>query len=104
MASPTWIISGSGGMTARVASSTNIAWWHRFSAPTGTRQGPARMTKQQITAAIATITDLMQALRHAATEDKAAIYAGLNVQLTYHPGERIVAVQAGISRTCTKGS
>src|ERR1022692_2148601 len=33
MASPTWIISGSGGMTARVASSTNIAWWQRFSAP-----------------------------------------------------------------------
>jgi hypothetical protein len=32
--SPTWIISGSGGMTARVASSTNIAPWHRFSAPT----------------------------------------------------------------------
>ena len=27
MASPTWIISGSGGMTVRVASSTNIAWW-----------------------------------------------------------------------------
>jgi hypothetical protein len=35
MASPTWIISGSGDMTARLASSTNIAWWHRFSAPTG---------------------------------------------------------------------
>ena len=34
MASPTWIISGSGGMTAWVASSTNIAWWHRFSPPT----------------------------------------------------------------------
>jgi hypothetical protein len=27
-ASPTWIIYGSGGMTAPVASSTNIAWWH----------------------------------------------------------------------------
>jgi hypothetical protein len=26
--------SGSGGMTARVASSTKIAWWHRFSVPT----------------------------------------------------------------------
>jgi len=32
-----WIISGSGGVTARVASSTNIAWRHRFSAPTGCR-------------------------------------------------------------------
>jgi hypothetical protein len=28
---------GRSGMTARVASSTSIAWWHRFSAPTGTR-------------------------------------------------------------------
>ena len=34
---PTWIISGSGGMTARLASSTNITWWHRFSARTGER-------------------------------------------------------------------
>jgi hypothetical protein len=34
MASPTWIIPGSGGITAQAASSTNIAWWHRFSAPT----------------------------------------------------------------------
>src|ERR1700745_3752804 len=34
MASPTWITSGSGGTTAWVASSTNIAWSHRFSAPT----------------------------------------------------------------------
>jgi hypothetical protein len=32
--SPTWIISGPGGMTARVASSTNIAWWHRLPTPT----------------------------------------------------------------------
>jgi hypothetical protein len=31
----TWIISGSGGMTEWVASSTTIARWHRFSAPTG---------------------------------------------------------------------
>ena len=35
MASPTWIVSGSGGMTAQVALSTNTAWWRRFSAPTG---------------------------------------------------------------------
>ena len=29
-----WIMSGSSGVTARTASSTNITWWHRFSAPT----------------------------------------------------------------------
>jgi hypothetical protein len=39
-ASPTWIISRSGGITARVASSTNIAWWHRFSAPTSRTTNP----------------------------------------------------------------
>ncbi len=36
------IISRSGGMTARAASSTNIAWWHRFSAPTGCRAARTR--------------------------------------------------------------
>jgi hypothetical protein len=44
------------------------------------------------------------ALRYATTEDKAEIYAGLNVQLTYNPGKRIVAVRAGIGQACTKGS
>jgi integrase/recombinase XerC len=32
IASPTWTTSGSSGLTVRVASSTNTAWWHRFSA------------------------------------------------------------------------
>jgi hypothetical protein len=31
--SPAWTSSGSGGVTARAASSANIDWWHRFSAP-----------------------------------------------------------------------
>jgi transposase InsO family protein len=34
MAPPTWIRSGSSGVTAPAALFTNIAWWHRFSAPT----------------------------------------------------------------------
>jgi hypothetical protein len=62
------------------------------------------MTKGQIAATINAISDLMLALRHATTEYKAEIYAGLNLQLTYNPGERIVAVRAGIGQTCTKGS
>ena len=33
----------------------------------------------------------MRALRTAATEDKAEIYAGLNLQLTYHPEEKTVS-------------
>ena len=69
-----------------------------------TRPGPARMTTDQITATIGAINDLMRALDNAATEDKAEIYAGLNVQLTYHPGERIVRARAEVGQTCTKGS
>ena len=52
------------------------------------------MTKEQIAATVTAISDLMQALRYAATEDKAEIYAGLNLQLTYNPGELTVAVRA----------
>ena len=76
----------------------------RLRAATGTRPAPTRMTKEQIAATVTTIRDLMRALRTAATEDKAEIYAGLNLQLTYQPKERIVSTQAGVGRTCTKGS
>jgi site-specific DNA recombinase len=76
----------------------------RLRAATGTRPGPERMTKEQIAATVSAISDLMRALRDAATEDKAEIFAGLNLQLTYNPGDRSVTVRAGIGQTCTKGS
>jgi DNA invertase Pin-like site-specific DNA recombinase len=76
----------------------------RLRAATGTRPAPARMTREQIAATVTTIRDLVQALRTAATEDKAEIYAGLNLQLTYQPQERIVNIKAEVGRTCTKGS
>ena len=66
----------------------------RLRAATGTRPSPARMTKEQIAATVTTIRDLVRALRTAATEDKAEIYAGLNLQLTYQPQERIVNTRA----------
>jgi hypothetical protein len=62
------------------------------------------MTREQVAATVNAISDLMRALRNAATEDKPEIYAGLNLQLTYNPGERTVAVQAGVGQTCTRGS
>jgi hypothetical protein len=62
------------------------------------------MTKEQITATVTIIRDLMRALRTAATEDKAEIYAGLNLQLTYHPEEKTVSTQADVRQICTKGS
>ena len=76
----------------------------RLRAAPGTRPGPTRMTKEQIAATVTTIRDLMQALRAAATKDKAEIYAGLNLHLTYHPEEKTVSTQADVGRTCTKGS
>jgi hypothetical protein len=44
----------------------------------------------------------MQALRHAATEDKAEIYAGLNLQLTYHPGRRIITTGSNRPDMCER--
>jgi site-specific DNA recombinase len=77
----------------------------RLRAATGsTRPSPARMTKEQIAATVTTIRDLVRALRTAATEDKAEIYAGLNLQLTYQPQERIVNTRAEVGQICTKGS
>ena len=49
----------------------------RLRAATGARPGPERMTKEQTAATVTAISDLMQALRYATTEDKAEICAGL---------------------------
>jgi site-specific DNA recombinase len=76
----------------------------RLRAATGTRPGPAKMTKEQIAATVNAVRDLMQALRYATAEDRAEIYVGLNLQLTYNPRERTVAVRAEVGQTCTKGS
>ena len=76
----------------------------RLRAAAGTRPSPARMTKEQIAATVTTIRDLVRALRTAAIEDKAEIYAGLNLQLTYHPEDKTVSTRAEVGQTCTKGS
>ena len=76
----------------------------RLRAAPGTRPTPARMTKEQIAVTVTTIRDLVRALRTAATEDKAGIYAGLNLPLTYQPQKRIVNTRAEVGQTCTKGS
>jgi hypothetical protein len=49
----------------------------RLRAATGTRPGPESMTKEQIATTVTAISDLMQALRYATTEDKAEIYPAL---------------------------
>ncbi|HEY5985991.1 MAG TPA: hypothetical protein VIV12_06330 [Streptosporangiaceae bacterium] len=57
---------------------------------------PGRMSKQEITAIVNAITDLMTALRYATPADKAEIYAGLNLRLTYNPGPRTVTARAEV--------
>ena len=49
----------------------------RLGAATGTRPEPESMTKEQIATTVTAISDLMQALRNATTEDKAEIYPDL---------------------------
>jgi hypothetical protein len=49
----------------------------RLRAATGTRPEPESMTKEQIATTGIAISDLMQALRYATTEDKAEIYPDL---------------------------
>jgi hypothetical protein len=56
----------------------------------------AWMAKDQIAATVNAISDLMQALRNATTEDKAEIYAGLKPAADLQPGERTVTVQAEV--------
>jgi NADP oxidoreductase coenzyme F420-dependent len=74
------------------ASSTNIAWWYRFS---GT---------QKITVIVNAITGLMAVLRDADSLDKAEIYSQLGLRLIYHPSPRTVSARAEPGRPCTKGS
>jgi site-specific DNA recombinase len=62
------------------------------------------MSMEDITAIVNAITDLMTALRYATPADKAEIYAGLNLRLTYNPGPRTVTARAEVAQTCTKGS
>jgi site-specific DNA recombinase len=78
----------------------------RLHAQAGTRPGPAhaRMTSDEIAAAVAAIADLMAILRTAEAADKAELYAQLGLQLTYNPAARTVIARAEPRRSCTKGS
>jgi site-specific DNA recombinase len=74
----------------------------RLRAATGI--APQRMTREEIESIVTAITGLMDALSHATSADKAEIYAGLGLRLTYNPGPRTVTTRAEIGQICTKGS
>ena len=75
----------------------------RLRAATGTRPGPERMTKEQIAATVTAVSDLLQALRYATTEDKAEIYAGLKAGTRHSISADMVwrasPQEAGLCRT-----
>ncbi len=56
------------------------------------------MSREEITAIVNAITELMTALRYATPADKAEIYAGLSLRLTYHPGPGPRTVTASRNR------
>ncbi len=58
---------------------------------------PARMSKEEITMIIKRLAALAAVVRDADPADKAEIYKGLNLVLTYHPGTRAVRVEAHVS-------
>jgi hypothetical protein len=51
---------------------------------------PRRMTREQITAIVEHVASLAAVIRDADPADKADIYRGLNLALTYQPGKRTV--------------
>lgn len=57
---------------------------------------PARMTKDQITAIIEHFASLAAVIRNAEPADKAEIYKGLNLMLTYQPGARTIRAEVPI--------
>jgi len=56
------------------------------------------LTPDQVRALVAGVHDAVAVLAHADPADKAAIYAGLGLRLTYHPDRRVVAVEADVGR------
>jgi site-specific DNA recombinase len=55
---------------------------------------PARMTRHEIAAVIERFTSLAAVIRDADPADKAEIYKGINLVLTYQPGTRTVHAEA----------
>jgi site-specific DNA recombinase len=55
---------------------------------------PSRMTPDDITTLIASLGNLLTVLRDADPADKATIYHGLGLRLTYQPGQKKVIAEA----------
>jgi site-specific DNA recombinase len=57
-------------------------------------QAAQRMTREQITALVAQLGEIVTVLREADPADRAQVYQQLGLRLTYHPQEQKIRVQA----------
>lgn len=58
--------------------------------------GDRRLTREEITAMVQQLGDIIDVLREADLADRAEVYQQLGLRLTYHPDERKVRVQSSL--------
>jgi hypothetical protein len=58
---------------------------------------PTSMSRDQIASVVTTLSDALIVLGDADPADKAQIYVGLGLRLTYQPGEQLVRTEVQIS-------
>jgi hypothetical protein len=71
---------------------------------TATGGGPARMTTDEINALVAALGPILDLLREADPADKAKIYSGVGLRLTYDPSRRKVLAEARPTAIMYEGS
>jgi hypothetical protein len=68
-------------------------------------RGPGRrMSRDQLASLITALRDILTLLGEASAEDKAAVYAGLGLQLTYDPARRVVTAEAHLAESVGESS
>jgi site-specific DNA recombinase len=93
------------GWTAEVNTARAAAEARLHAATTG---GPTRLTPQQISEIVTALGNILLVLRDADPADKAKIYAGIGLRLTYQPAQYKVIAEAKPSaimyeRSCPRG-
>jgi site-specific DNA recombinase len=78
----------------------------RLRACEGASKAPRRITREEITAIVNAIADLISLLPSADPSKKSVLYAGAGLCLAYNPvpEPKTVTVRAEVSRSCTQGS
>jgi hypothetical protein len=88
-----------GGDVEEITSWINAAKAERLQAEATicSAAAPARLSRQEITTVVEYFADLAAVVRDADPTDKAEIYRGLNLVLTYQPAAQVVHAQAHLA-------